>query len=142
MSDARRGGVSAEAQAPVRHSSAGPAILFNLCNAFFLLAFLLSAAVQYNDPDPVRWTAIYAAAAALCLAQWLTVLPRRVPAALLVVCLAWIGSLLPKVVGAVSVSEVFDSITMRTRAVEEAREIGGLLLVALWSAVLAYRRRR
>jgi hypothetical protein len=116
-------------------------MMFNLGNAFFLLIFLLSAAVQYNDPDSLRWIAIYTAAAALCLAQYIVVLPRWVPAALLAACLIWIGLLLPKVVGAVSVGEVFESITMRTRAVEEAREIGGLLLVVLWSAVLAYRRR-
>ena len=110
-----------------------------LSNAVFLLAFLLSAAVQYNDPDLLRWIAIYTAAAALCLARFLVPLPRWLPASLLAISLAWIGLLLPKVVGQVSVGEVFESITMRTRAVEEAREIGGLLLVAAWSAVLMLR---
>jgi len=112
-----------------------------LCNGFFLLVFALSAAVQYNDPDALRWIAVYTAAAALCLAQFLAVLPRWIPAALLAACLVWIALLLPKVVGQVSFSEVFESITMRTRAVEEAREIGGLLLVVVWTAVLAYRGR-
>ena len=114
---------------------------FKLCNTLFLLIFLLSAAVQYNDPDALRWLALYCAGAALCLAQSLGALPRWLPALLLALCLGWIALLLPRVVGAVSLSELFASITMRSRAVEEAREIGGLALVALWSAVLALRRR-
>ena len=116
-------------------------MLFKFFNAFFLLAFLLSAAVQYNDPDPIRWIAVYSAAAALCLAQYLVVLPRWVYAVLLAVCVVWIALWLPAVVGKVSLHEIFESITMRTRSVEEAREIGGLLLVALWTSVLMYRRR-
>jgi hypothetical protein len=112
-----------------------------LCNAFFLLVFLLSAAVQYNDPDSVCWIAVYSAAAALCVARFVIALPRWVPAVLLAVCLGWIALLLPRVVGEVSAGDLFASITMRTRAVEEAREVGGLLLVALWSTVLLYRPR-
>lgn len=116
-------------------------MLFRVCNAVFLLIFLLSAAVQYNDPDPVRWIAVYSAAAALCLAWFVVALPRWVPAVLLAVCLGWIALLLPQVIGEVSPGEVFESITMRTRAVEEAREIGGLLLVALWLTVLVVHAR-
>ena len=43
-------------------------------------------------------------------------------------------------VGQVSLEEVFASISMQTKAVEEAREVGGLFLVALWSGVLSFRR--
>jgi len=113
-----------------------------ILNALFLAAFLLSAAVQYNDPDALQWIAVYLAAAALCAARWRGRLWPWAPFALLVVCLLWIGSLLPGVVGRVSPEELFESITMRTRAVEEAREIGGLALVALWCAVLDRRRGR
>ncbi|MEO7822999.1 MAG: transmembrane 220 family protein, partial [Gemmatimonadaceae bacterium] len=31
-----------------------------------LLMFVFSTAVQLNDPDPLAWMAIYAAAAAVC----------------------------------------------------------------------------
>lgn len=104
-------------------------------NALFLAAFILSAAVQYNDPDALLWIAVYLAAAVLCIAQLRGRLWRWAPFALLAVCLLWIGSLLPSVVGKVSPQEIFESITMRTRAVEQAREIGGLALVALWCTV-------
>jgi hypothetical protein len=106
-------------------------------NAIFLIAFLLSALVQYNDPDALPWILIYLAAAAMCILQTLARCPRWLPVTLLIVSLGWMGALLPAIVGQVSPAEVFESISMRTRAVEEAREIGGLALVAAWSAVLA-----
>jgi hypothetical protein len=37
----------------------------------------------------------------------------------------------------VSWAEIVESISMKTEAVEEAREVGGLALVLLWSVVLA-----
>ena len=73
-------------------------MLFKWCNALFLLIFLLSTAVQYNDPDPLRWFAVYSAAAALCLAQYLVTLPRSLAAILIAVCVVWIAVLLPQVV--------------------------------------------
>lgn len=112
-----------------------------LCNALFLLVYLLSAAVQYNDPDALRWAAMYLAAAAMCALQFRRNPPRWPAFGLLAISVIWMGLLLPSIVGQVSFEEIFASISMQTRAVEEAREIGGLLLVALWAAVLSYRQR-
>lgn len=109
-------------------------------NSLFLVAYLLSALVQYNDPDPWGWIAIYLAAAAMCIAWFRRRLPRWAPTLLLVASLLWIGSLLPAL-GRASLDDIFASVSMQTRAVEEAREIGGLALVAIWSAVLMHRRR-
>ena len=111
-------------------------------NTLFLLAFLLSAGVQYNDPDPLAWILMYLCAAAMCIAWYRRAVPRWLPTLLLVVSLLWMGALLPSIIGQVSPAEIFESVSMRTRAVEEAREIGGLAFVALWSAVLIHRRGR
>lgn len=111
-------------------------MVFSSLNILFLLAFLLSAAVQYNDPDPLLWAAIYLSASAMCLAK---IRKRRLtwlPPMLLLISLGWIFALLPSIVGQVSVAEIVESISMKTRAVEEAREIGGLLLVALWAVIV------
>jgi len=108
-------------------------------NSLFLAAFVLSALVQYNDPDAIAWALIYTAAAVLCLFQYRKTPPRWLAAALLGASLVWIVALLPDVVGHVPWRDIVGSISMRTRAVEEAREIGGLALVALWSAVLLWR---
>lgn len=116
-------------------------MLFNVFNIIFLTAFLLSALVQYNDPDPIPWLAIYLTSAVMCLALLLKRPLRWLPALLLVVSLVWIGTLLPAITGKVTPAEIFESISMKTRAVEEAREIGGLAVVALWAGYLALVKR-
>jgi hypothetical protein len=110
-------------------------------NLLFLIAFLLSAVVQFNDPDAMPWIAIYLTAAAMCVAQHRRRLSRWPPLFLLIICLVWISVLLPSIVGQVSLQEVIESISMKTKAVEEAREVGGLALVALWAAVTTYHLR-
>ena len=105
-------------------------------NTLFLIAFLASAAVQYNDPDAMPWVIIYLAASMLCVLAYSRNPVRLVAALLFGVCLIWIVLLLPNL-GDVSLDEIFESVSMQTRAVEEAREIGGLALVAIWSGVLA-----
>jgi hypothetical protein len=34
-------------------------MLFRVANAVMTLLFLVATFVQYNDPDPIRWMAIY-----------------------------------------------------------------------------------
>ena len=117
-------------------------VIFAVFNALFLLAFLLSAAVQYNDPYAMIWIAIYLVAAYMCIARFRKHQTKWLPPALLVISLVWIGMLLPDIVGQVSMPEIVESISMRTHKVEEAREIGGLMLVAIWSGVLITPRGR
>jgi transmembrane protein TMEM220 len=106
-------------------------------NAVMLLAFLFSAAVQYNDPDPVRWMAIYGAAAAICAAE----LRRRTrlgyPALVGAIALAWAASIAPRVLGVVRFSAMFAEFEMKNAGVEESREMYGLLIVAAWMAAVA-----
>jgi hypothetical protein len=111
-------------------------MLLNFFNILFLGAFILAAAVQYNDPDALIWAAVYLAAVLMCIAQVRKRQPVWLPPLLLAISLVWAGTLLPNIVGQVSMVEIIDSISMKTREVEEAREIGGLLLVATWAGVL------
>ena len=112
-------------------------MLLKILNLIFLLAFLLAALLQYNDPDPIRWVAIYIAAATLCKLQHFKQITPIFPVLLLIICLAWIGMLVPSLTQGVAWTDILDSLAMKTKAVEEAREIGGLVLVASWSAVIA-----
>jgi hypothetical protein len=50
--------------------------------------------------------------------------------------LVWAGTLAPGVVGRVSLGELLQSYGMLSTAVEEGREMGGLLIVAAWMGVL------
>ena len=99
--------------------------------------FLFAAAVQYNDPDPLRWMAIYGLAALACALSLLRRLRRLVPVLVGLGAGAWAGALAPGVIGRVSVGELFQSYGMMSETVEEAREMGGLLIVAVWMGLLA-----
>ena len=87
------------------------------------LLFLVAVALQYNDPDPVQWMAIYGAAALVCLLALRGRLPRWLPALVGLAALVWAAALAPRVVGQVAPGELF-------------REMGGLLIVAIWMLVL------
>ncbi|MEH6592210.1 MAG: transmembrane 220 family protein [Halioglobus sp.] len=115
---------------------------FTRFNYLFFASFILSTAVQYNDPDAIAWIAMYLASAAMCADQWRTK-PLRWPAPLLLLASSiWLISLLPAIVGKVSFAEVVASISMQTQAVEEAREIGGLSIIAFWAACITGKQYR
>ncbi len=107
-----------------------------------LLLFALGAAVQVNDPDPIRWFAVYALAAAACLLSLLRRLHWAFPALLGAAALAWAATIAPRVVGRVPFGDMFAAWEMRNAGVEESREMYGLLIIAAWMAVLALRARR
>jgi hypothetical protein len=104
-----------------------------------LVVFLLSAAVQLDDPDPLVWIAVYAAAAALCGVALAGRNNRIGAALLLVVALAWAALLAPGVVGKAHFADIFGSMKATDPLVEETREMLGLLIIASWMAALAWR---
>ena len=106
-------------------------------NAVMLLLFTASALLQFNDPDPVSWVAVYGAAALICGLE----LRRRVrplyPALLAATALVWAATIAPRVVGIVPFGEMFAEFEMKNLQVEESREMYGLLIVAVWMTVVA-----
>lgn len=111
-------------------------MFFRAANWMMTAAFLFSVAVQYNDPDPVRWMLIYGLAAVACVLMLLRRLRWYLPAAVGAAALGWAASLVPDVIGKTTLGEMFQSFRMINTVVEEAREMGGLLIVAGWMAVL------
>ena len=126
--------------------SAGPSGgAWTVANAVLLLAFAASVIVQLNDPDPLGWMAIYGVAAAVCGLE----LKRRtrvwLPALLAAVALAWAATIAPRVLGKVPFGAMFEAFEMKDLAVEESREMYGLLLIGVWMAAVslaAWRRQR
>lgn len=116
--------------------------LFKPLNYLLLALFVFSVIVQYNDPDPWVWMTIYGLAAAACLValkqpgQWL------LSGALLLLTAVWAATLAPRVLGRVAFGELFEAWEMKDLRVEEAREFGGLLIVATWMLVLFLRARQ
>ena len=111
-------------------------------DALMLLLFAFAAALQLNDPDPVRWFTVYALAAVACLLSLRRRLHWALPALLCAVALAWAATIAPRVVGRVPVRDMFGAWEMKNEGIEESREMYGLLIIAAWMAVLAVRARR
>ena len=114
---------------------------FELVNRIVALLFLVSAAIQYNDPDPWLWVAIYGSAAAACLVWERN--RRTWPFAALVglVALVWGGMLTP-VLADFRFGDLFRSMKAKTPAIELSRELLGLLIIAGWMGVLVFLSRR
>jgi hypothetical protein len=99
--------------------------------------FVYAAALQYNDPDPLRWAAIYLAAAAACILFVGGRLSWFIAGGIALIALVWAGALVPDVWGRVSPLQMFETWKMTDPVIEEAREMCGLLIVAGWMVVLA-----
>ena len=56
-------------------------MVLKVANWVMLAAFLFSVAVQYNDPDPIRWMLIYGLAALACILKLMGRLNWYLPAA-------------------------------------------------------------
>jgi hypothetical protein len=116
-------------------------------NVLMALLFGLSAALQWNDPDPVPWMLIYGVAAVTCvLFIARRFLPWLVPALVGAAAFGWAVVLVPKGLDGMlhHPKEVFSTLHMMSPNVEEAREMLGLVVVGLWMLVLvivALRRR-
>ncbi len=106
-----------------------------VASAVFCAVFLLAVAVQWNDPDPLVWMVGYGLAAGLSLAAFFGRFPV-LPNALAAIAFAlWFLSLAGTLPGAPS--EAFTSFRMQAAGHEEPREAVGLLLCAVWTALLA-----
>ena len=117
-------------------------IILKYANHVMILAFLFSAIVQYNDPDPLIWMAIYGAAMIACLLFALGKLPSYLPAIVASIALVWALSLASQVIGKVGFTELFQAFEMKDERIEAGREFGGLLIVVFWMSALILARFR
>ena len=104
-----------------------------------LLVF--AAVVQYNDPDPYAWLALYLAAAGVSFAALWFPDSWKIPAVVAVGAFVWAATLVPTVTQT-SFPDLFQSWEMMSREMEEGREFLGLLSVASWTTYLVHRGRK
>lgn len=111
-------------------------IFWRTLNALMGLLFIFSAALQVNDPQPVRWIALYLAAALPC---WLAL--RRTPhwawpGTIGLIGLAWLSSYVQRGAWTVPLTDAFATWKMQNEQMLEKREMTGLLIVVGWMAIL------
>lgn len=118
-----------------------PGSVFRGAAALMCVLFLVSLAVQYNDPDPYLWMPIYGYAAWLAFCGARGRLSVRANAIGLVSYLALFALWAPSLVRARA--QAFEHWHMLAPDDEEPREAGGLAICAAWCAVqLVMARRR
>lgn len=113
-------------------------------NVIMTVIFILCVVVQFNDPDPLLWIAIYLYAVVLtgmAAANRYTVFAPVGAAGYL------IGALIlsPAFAGISNPVDLVTDIRMDSKDVELARESGGLFICSAWMIVLSviwYRRRK
>jgi hypothetical protein len=114
-------------------------MFFRRASVVAALLFFFSASLQFNDPDPIQWIAIYTAAAMVSAvaAGRPRSLPWLVPALVGAVALVW-GAFIARIaVGKIPLTSMFRSWEMHDLVVEENRESFGLFIVAAWMAIVA-----
>lgn len=111
-------------------------------NAAAAAVFVVSAALQYNDPDSARWILIYGLAAASCLQYRRHTRDALLPALTGLAALSWAALLIPELIATARVGDLFRSMNDKGGAAELAREFGGLVIIAVWMAVLVAAARR
>lgn len=119
--------------------------LWRAANVVMLLAFAFSVIVQFNDPDPLVWIAIYGVAAVACALELTGRGSVGLPGATAIFALAWTMQLAERAFGQVPFTAMFGDWEMQDVRIEEAREMYGLAIVTVWMVVLtvvAYRRAR
>ena len=113
-------------------------VVFRALNGLMAVLFAIAVVVQFNDPDPLRWMAIYGAALAVSiLAAMRGGVPVALPVTVGTIALAW-GLLLAGRSGATLrvYQQMFDAWEMKNTSIEEAREATGLLIVFIWMVVV------
>lgn len=113
-----------------------------IANIFFAALFGFAVAVQYNDPDPLRWMAIYGAGLVACVLWEIRRMPRALAIAVAFAALGWtiwsaLGTHLTAPLG-----EALTDWHMHAGGSEELREALGLFLLSAWTAALAIRPKR
>ena len=109
-----------------------------IVNYVMAAAFLFSVIVQYNDPDPARWMAMYGAALVACILFATRRIHWAIPTVVGLLALLWAIDWAPGVLGKTRFSEMFEAWEMKNERVEEAREFWGLMIIVGWMAVLTY----
>jgi len=109
-----------------------------IASAVMALLFFVCILLQYNDPDPVQWMAIYGAATIVCGAYaWRGRMPAAVPLVVAGVAILWGVFIALDIHGHFEWHHLAESMHAGTPQIEESRESLGLFIVAAWMLAIA-----
>ena len=126
------------APAPTAPAATRP---YRICCAVMAVIFVLSAALQWNDPDPVPWIAFYGFAALTAFAALVQARVLPVLEVSLAVLALGVGLAFAPALGSARI-EAVTSIQMKSAEDEEVRELGGSAIVLGFAAGLLIRGAR
>jgi hypothetical protein len=115
--------------------------MFRLLHGVMAALFFFGAAVQFNDPDPLVWMAIYVAAAIACVLAATRRLRWWFPAIVAAIAFVWAATFVPTVLPSVRITQLFAAWEMADTRIEEGREMYGLLIIFGYMTLLAVTHR-
>lgn len=104
--------------------------------------FAICVALQYNDPDPIRWMLIYGAAMVVSILMPMKRDAAKLGLVVALIALVWAAMLILGIYDKVTLSDVFLKMSEKGGAVEEEREAGGLLIEGVWLVFASWYRLR
>lgn len=110
-------------------------MMFRYFNYVMILVFALSAAVQYNDEDPLLWILIYGAACLVSVLFAIQKMNRFTPIVVAGVSLLWALTIIPDLTMN-GFQHMFGDVKMMQSGVKEAREFLGLFIIIAWMTAL------
>ena len=117
---------------------------FQVAAIVMMVLCFVSAVLQYNDPDPIQWAAYYLAGTVI--SGWAAFRPASLkwplPALVAVIGAIWAYVIATHLHGTFAFAHLAETMHAETPVIEESRETLGLLIVALWMAIVAFRHRR
>lgn len=111
--------------------------LQRIVNGVMFVLFVLAAAVQYNDPHPILWMTVYGAGALCCALYLVDLLPVLLSGLVAGVCFVSALYLLGQIL--FGPGTFLDGTGQEMLGLgEEAREMLGLLITAVWTWILTW----
>lgn len=109
---------------------------FRYFNYIVAVLLGLSAIAQINDPDPLFWVLIYAGGAVVSILYAFNNLHWIAAVLMAIISGIWAVTIIPDLT-TTGFRNIFEEIGMQYVGVEAAREFSGLIIITLWSLVLA-----
>lgn len=118
-----------------------------IANLLLGLLFIIFAALQYNDPDPLRWMAVYLLVAYVCIAAAFGKYHRSALWGILGLVTIWMALCLPDFIAWVRMGSPNIAAEMKatTPYIENTREFLGLFIcwvVVVWQVLQERKWRR